>query len=153
MTNGRRSLSWTDRGRFEMTVSPTNKTTPTDLRRFGLQVGGLIALIFGFVIPFLRHRSVYPIPLAIGGVLILWAVAHPTSLKVVYRPWMAVALVLGRINTAVILTVFFFLVITPMGFLLRLLGKIPIEHTFDREAESYRKTSKALPPDRMERPY
>ena len=125
----------------------------TELRRFGLSVGAVIAIAFGLVLPLIRHGGVYPIPLAIGGGLILWAVVHPCSLRFVHRPWMALARVLARVNTAVILTVFFYLVITPMGLLLRLLGKGPTARIVEPETESYRKPSQQSPPQQMEKPY
>lgn len=46
--------------------------------------------------------------------------------------------VLGAINTRIILGTLFFLVITPTGLLMLLLGKDPMARRFDQEARSYR---------------
>jgi hypothetical protein len=48
---------------------------------------------------------------------------------------MAFAEVLGRVQTAIILAVVFFLVVTPLGIIMRLLRKSPIER--HRRADSY----------------
>ena len=47
----------------------------------------------------------------------------PKALKPVYIGWMSLALVLGLVVSTVLLTVFFFLVITPVGLVARLAGK------------------------------
>lgn len=50
----------------------------------------------------------------------------PAIWRPVLRIWMPLAHVLGRINTAVLLGAVFFLMIVPMGWLLRLVGHDPL---------------------------
>jgi hypothetical protein len=48
---------------------------------------------------------------------------YPKCLRVVYLGWMSLALVLGLVVSTVLLTLFFYVVITPMGLVARLAGK------------------------------
>lgn len=57
--------------------------------------------------------------------------------KLVYRGWMIFAKALGFVNTRILLTLFFYLVITPIGLLLRLFGKNPLNLRLDPEAKTY----------------
>jgi hypothetical protein len=67
------------------------------------------------------------------GLGFLWprALTHP------YRLWMAFALVLGAVVNALILSVVFYLLLTPIGLVMRLFGRDPMHRKFDRRATSY----------------
>jgi hypothetical protein len=111
------------------------KTSDRDLRKFGLVVGGVffaVGLLFLWRYP---HRTPYfawP-----GGALMVMGVVLPRALKWVYVAWMSVAFVLGFVMAHIILTLLFFLVITPMGLVARLTGKDFLSLKLDRTAKSY----------------
>jgi hypothetical protein len=111
------------------------KTGDRDLRKFGLLVGGVFAA-FG-VIALLRHKAHYPYSLWPGGALVLLGAIIPRALKYVYLAWMSVAFVLGFVISHLILGLFFFLVITPIGLVARLFGKDFLSLKLDRSAASY----------------
>lgn len=95
--------------------------SPKALRKFGITmavVAGLVTLWLYFVNPDYIIFS--------GGLTLLFALLAlvvPGSLKTFYLLWMALAFVLGFIMTRVILTVLFYLILTPTGLFLRLTGK------------------------------
>src|SRR6202043_1988035 len=93
------------------------KSGARDLRKFGLTVGGVFVLLG--VLLLVRHRSSYPFFLGAGAVLTAFAVIWPRALKYVYIAWMALAFTLGFVMSNVILTLFFFLFVTPIGLLAR----------------------------------
>lgn len=64
--------------------------------------------------------------IAIASVFLIAAAVAPSLLRPVYRGWMRVGEVLAWVNTRVILTLIFFLVVTPIGLLMRLFGRSPI---------------------------
>ena len=64
--------------------------------------------------------------LSIAGALLLGAAIAPSLLRPVYRGWMRLGEVLAWVNTRIILTLIFFLVVTPIGLLMRLFGRSPI---------------------------
>ncbi len=55
------------------------------------------------------------------------AVIAPAALSSVYRWWMGFAEVLGWINTRIILIAIFYLVVTPLGLVMRLIRRSPID--------------------------
>lgn len=111
------------------------KTGTKDLRKFGLLVGGVFAVL-GFVM-LLRGRSYFPWFLAPGGALLVLGLIIPRALKHIYIAWMSVAFALGFVVSHVILTLFFALVITSVGLLARLTGKDFLSLKLQREATSY----------------
>jgi Saxitoxin biosynthesis operon protein SxtJ len=111
------------------------KTGNRDLRKFGLMVGGafvLIGLLF-----LLRHKSSYPFFIGGGAILIIFGATWPRALKHIYIGWMALAFTLGFIMSNVILTLFFFLLVMPIGLLARLFGKDFLALRWDKQATSY----------------
>ena len=111
------------------------KTSDRDLRKFGLMVGGVFAVL-GLLFLW-RHKAHYPYFLWPGVVLVLFGAILPRALKWIYIAWMSVAFVLGFVMAHVILALLFFFVITPMGLVARLVGKDFLSLKLDRAAKSY----------------
>jgi hypothetical protein len=92
---------------------------------------GLLIWLVAWVIAFFAWRAagvVGPAAIAcalIGALFALGAVLAPARLRPSYSGWMFGALIMGYIMTRVILTLTFFLMITPIGTLLKLL-RIPL---------------------------
>jgi len=85
-------------------------------------VGGVFAILGGLLL--WRHRNaVAVVAFALGGPLLLLAAFFPAGLARPHRAWLAFARFLGRVNSAVFLFLTFFLVLTPLGFVLRLFGR------------------------------
>jgi len=111
------------------------KTDDCDLRKFGLMVGGVFAVL-GLLFLW-RHKAHYPYFLWPGAGLVLFGVLWPRTLKWIYIGWMSVAFVLGFVMAHVILTLFFFLLITPLGLVARWFGQDFLSLKLDRSARSY----------------
>src|SRR4029077_5576981 len=111
------------------------KTGVRDLRKFGLTVGGVFVLLG--ILLLLRHRASYPSFLGAGAVLTAFGVIWPRALKYVYIGWMALAFTLGFVMSNVILALFFFLFVTPIGLLARLFQKDFLARKWDKRAASY----------------
>jgi len=110
------------------------KSGPRELRNFGLLVGGVFCLL-GLVL-WARGRTHLPF-LVPGVLLVALGVLWPRSLKPVYLPWMVLAILLGFLISHLLLTIFFFVVITPIGLIARLSGKDFLRLKLDRKAVSY----------------
>ena len=76
-------------------------------------------------------------PLGIGVGLLLVALARPRVLAPLNRLWFRLGLLLQGLASPVILGLLFFATVTPIGILMRLVGKTPLRLGFDREATSY----------------
>src|SRR5262249_36923467 len=67
-----------------------------------------------------RGHALPPLVLAaLGTALVVPAVLAPRLLGPVERAWMRGAAVLGEVNSRILLGVFFYVVIAPVGFVLR----------------------------------
>lgn len=61
-----------------------------------------------------------------AGVWLAAAVVYPKGLAPLYRGWMVLGHALGWINTRAILGLVFFVIVTPIGLVMRLFGKDPL---------------------------
>jgi hypothetical protein len=123
------------------------------LREFGLVTGGIVAVLFGLFFPWLLDRPIPRWPWVIFGVLTVMGLAAPMALNPVYRTWMKFGLLMSKVMTPLIMSIAFFLTITPIGFLMRVMGKDYMARRLDSSAKSYRVPSKATPPKRLEKPF
>ena len=96
---------------------PTN-----ELRRFGVVVGGVF-LGIGLWPWVLYGTGPRFWALGVGTVLNVLGAVFPDALKPLHKGWMFIGHILGWINTRVILGLFFYTILTPMGMLARMLGK------------------------------
>lgn len=123
------------------------------LRRFGLMTGGIVAGLFGVFFPWLLERNwpIWPwlILLVLGGL----AAVAPNALKPVHKGWMTFGLLANRVTTPVILSIVFFVVISPMGLIRRAMGRDAMARTFDEQAKTYRVKSVRKPAKNCERPF
>ena len=111
------------------------KEKKKDLRQFGLTVGGVLLIIGAVLYYYEKSSAIYFI--VIGGLLFLSAIIYPKILKPLNKVWMGLAIVLGFVMSRLILTILFFLVLTPIGLLAKLFGKKFMDLKFDKSAESY----------------
>lgn len=105
-------------------------------RQFGVLVGGVFAALGGWWLARGKFQLAAPYFLALGGLLLLIGLVYPRALVVPNRMWMKLADALSFVMTRVILGLVFFLMITPIGLLRRMLGGDPL-HRRARRAESY----------------
>jgi hypothetical protein len=97
-----------------------------EARRFGVI---LTVLLLGFAsLSLWRQHDLRASLLAgaAGAALLLTFAAFPLWLRI-FRLWMKLAEVLSWLMTRVLLSVFFYLVLTPTGLAMRLLGKAPMD--------------------------
>ncbi len=122
------------------------------LREFGLVTGGIVAGLFGLFFPWLLERSLPLWPWIVFGVLGVWGLIAPLSLRPVYRGWMRFGLMLSKVTTPLIMGIVFFVVITPVALILKIVGNDPMARKFD-DSESYRVPTKKAPTENLEKPY
>ncbi len=113
-------MSWISDVRYELARLDVS---PAKLRIFGV-VTGTIFLVIAF---WLFYRKQLPLPaVAVGCVaafLIATGASVPQWLRGSYRAWMGLAFALGWVMSRVLLTLIFFLVLMPIGWIARLAGE------------------------------
>ena len=97
------------------------KTDKKDLRSFGVMIGIIFLLIAGFL--FYKEKESFQIFLYVAGAFIGFGLIIPIILKPIYIVWMTFAVVLGWFMTRFILSLLFYVIITPIGVVLRIFGK------------------------------
>lgn len=96
-----------------------DRLSNAELRKFGLTVGAAF-LVLGAISWWRGHELPPRIMWTVAGLLMVPGALAPALLRPVHRGWMALALVLGHVNTRIILTALFYLVFTPIGLIMRL---------------------------------
>ena len=129
-----------------------NEITIKQLRSFGLTVGGIFALI-GLWPVVVHNENARWWSLVVAVVLILPALVYPKSLFWIHKGWMAVGHLLGWINTRIILGFVFYIVVSPIGFVRRLLGKDPMGRQLRPDLDSYRVVRKPRPASHLTKQY
>ena len=130
--------------------------TKSDLRKFGLIMGAMIALIFGLLFPWIADKTfdTWPRwPFIVMAVFWVLALLLPESLRKVNELWLKVGNVLGWINSRIILGVMFYLLIFPIGLLLKLFGKDSMNRKLEKGADSYRIVTKIRDKNHLEKPF
>ncbi len=127
--------------------------TRVELRQFGLVMAGMFILFFGLLLPWLRDAA-WPLwPWYVAAVFALAGTLAPGALRPVHTLWMKVGHVLGWINTRVLLSVLYFVMVVPVGALLHVFGRDPMQRLFDKQAQTYRVSSQARAAQDLEKPF
>ena len=111
------------------------KSGKSDLRKFGITIGIILMIIAGLLL--WKEKESFQIFITIGAVLCILGIVLPVILKPIYMIWMIFATILGWIMTRMILSVLFYLVITPIGLISRLVGKQFLQLRWDKLKGSY----------------
>lgn len=123
------------------------------VRSFAFLTAGVLSGLFGAVFPWLFGYPWPAWPWITSFVLAFWGLLHPASMRPLYQGWMKAARLLGIVNSYVIFTAVFIVVITPVGIVMRLLGHDPLTRRTLPHESSYRKKSNARSHGHMEKPY
>jgi len=107
-----------------------------ELRKFALAMAVPLALIGSLLLWRDRPYSWYFF--LASGLFICPGLLVPVVLMPLHKVWMTFAIMMGWFMTRLILCVLFFLILTPIALLLRLLGKDLLDTSFDRNSsQSY----------------
>ena len=104
-------------------------------RGFGFVFAGFFALVA--IVRWWKEQGGAGWFAAAALAMLLIALIRPSLLAPFNRLWTKLALLLSRIMNPVIMGILFFLVVAPIGLLMRLTGKRPLALEFDPAAKSY----------------
>ena len=122
--------------------------TGKELRQFGLLIGAVFVVIGLWPMVF----RVGPLRLwatGVGGLLILCGSVRPSVLAPIHKGWMWVGHILGWINTRILLGIVFYGLVTPIGVLVRLMGKDTMKQAFSESSTTYRVVRSPRPHSHM----
>lgn len=107
----------------------------SELKKFGITIG--IVLLIIAAIMFYYNNNLYYYFAGGGLLLILLGFAAPIILLPLQKIWMILAVVLGFFMSRLILSILFYLVITPIGLIAKLFGKDFLDLKIDKSQKSY----------------
>jgi hypothetical protein len=110
-------------------------STKNDIHKFSNLVGGILIAIGLFLL--WKSAASYLIILCTGAALIIIGKIFPVILKPIYMTWMVFAVILGWIMTRVILTILFYLVVTPISLIAKLFRRKFLDLSFRTNADTY----------------
>lgn len=150
---GKPNSSWIDGEKIIMANHAIPELDVKGLQEFGLVTGAIIAALFGLFFPWLLEIGIPRWPFILGGVLAIWGLVHPLSLRPVYTNWMKLGLLLSKITTPIIMDIVFYLVVLPVGILMRTFSKDPMSRKLESQSQSYRVVHQIDSQQHFERPF
>ncbi len=132
------------------------KKIPADrraLRNFGLLMACVLLLAGGWL--WWQGAASWPWMTGASALLAVIGLAVPAILRPFYKAWMVLALILGWIMTRVILTLVYYLVLTPIALLGRAFGEqfLPLKTSTETKSYWVRRTGPARPKGDYERQF
>src|SRR5688572_30989316 len=106
-----------------------------ELKQFAVLWCGFFALIAAY---FAWQGSL--VVAATFAVLVLFGLVsyfRPNAIRFVYLLWMAIALPIGWTISHLVLLMLYYLIVPPIGLIMRLVGYDPLERSIDDTAKSY----------------
>ena len=107
------------------------------LREFGFLIGLTFPFLIGWILPLIGGHSFRTWTLFISIPSLILAFINPRLLLFPYRAWMKIGLILGWLNSRIILGLVFLIVLQPIALIMRILGHDPLR-TKNFARKSYR---------------
>jgi len=103
--------------------------------KFGLVMAGAWAVIGSILL--WRGARLWPYIYALAAFFLTSTLTYPRLLRPIETIWMKLAHLISLVTTRIILGVTFYLIITPMALIMRLIGRDPLAKKFDPKADTY----------------
>jgi len=113
------------------------QVTAKNIRSFAFIMAGAFFILSVLIFFFgnVRERAYWLFPISALFLVLLWRA--PASLNPIYKFWMLLSSILGWLMSRLLLTLVFFIVLTPIGLTMRLFGKDILKQKFDAQTKSY----------------
>ena len=105
------------------------------VRKFGFILSGIL-IVLG-LIAFLRGHEQYWVEWPLAVLILFLSFSAIRILTYIYRFWMLMAEGISWVLLRLILGVFYYLILSPVGFAMRLFGRDVLDEKIDRAASSY----------------
>ena len=97
------------------------------LREFGFLISLVFPIFIGCLLPKIRGHSFILWTLWVGILSLLLSIYKPRMLVFFYKFWMWTGLVLGKINSYLIMGIIFLIILQPIAIVMKLLGHKPLK--------------------------
>ena len=110
-----------------MTSSNSTEFTASEGRKFAFPVGTAFLLLSGLLL-WRDKETAFRVVAGLGGVLWVAGLLIPSRLGPVFRAWMGMAHAISKVTTPIFMGIVYFVVLTPTGLVMRLVGRNPVRH-------------------------
>lgn len=100
-------------------------------------IGFAVLFVLLGSISLFKKKTGWPYFYGVSAFFSFFAAFAPFALMPLYRLWVKFATVMAWINTKLLLAIVFYLVVTPTGRLMRLLGKDLLDEKIDKTTATY----------------
>jgi len=111
--------------------------TPKQLRLFALAQVAFFAIVSTIVFRYSRSEQAAATVMACSVVAAIVGVCFPRAIHFVYVAWMAALFPIAWIITHLLMATIFYWLLTPIGLIMKLIGRDPLQRKFDRSAATY----------------
>jgi hypothetical protein len=118
---------------IEINWNPSHK----ELRVFSVLIVPFFAIVAWILYDKTGSLTVAFTTFGIAAIVGIAGFFLPKQMRIVYVVWMAAVMPIGWVVSHLVLGFAFFLVITPIGLLMRLIGHDPLQREFDKDATTY----------------
>lgn len=127
--------------------------SPRTLRQFSLAAAVFAALVGYFAFARTGSWTTAVVIWAAGAVVAALGLARPPCVRGVYLCTSYIAAPIGIVVSLIILAIVYYIVVTPIGVVIRFLGRDPLQRGRDPAAETYWQQRKEMSPDRYFRQF
>lgn len=123
---------------------------PKELHNFGI-IALIATAVISLLLYLIKDISVQWILIisGVGFAIFLCSLISGKLTRMIYLGLTLVTLPIGWAVSFILLAIFYFLIITPLGLIFRLIGRDPLHRNFDQKAEGY--WLRRNPPNTIER--
>jgi hypothetical protein len=108
------------------------------VKKTGLTIG-VVLIVISFLLWWIGKYSFVYFS-AIGGIFVILSLIAIPILRPFHKFWMKLALGMGFVMSRVILTLLFYIILTPVGFIAKIFGKKFMPLGFDKNTDTYWET-------------
>ena len=132
---------------------PRINASQKEVKKFGILFAALCLGVAAYSV--YRGGHVWPWFLGCSLFFLVSGLFVYPLLRPIYIGWMTFAFALGWINTRIILGLFYYVILTPTGVIMRILGKDLLEEKLDRTVTTYwvKRERKPFEASQYERPF
>lgn len=111
-----------------------------ELRNFGFIMATFFGIVLGLLPVLIKKSELRSWTVLAAALFLIPSLLYPRALKWLYQLWMAIGMILGWIQTRIILSIIFYLIVSPIAVFMRLRGKDILNMKWDKSAKTYRNT-------------
>ncbi len=127
----------------------------SSLKSFAVTMAIAFPVVFSAILPWVFSTAMPVWPFAVSIAFSALYIAAPHLLYYPYVIWMVVASILGWLNTKLLLGIIFYLLITPIGLIMKVFGKLQYKHRVHAESNWIKRDDEARQKQktRLEEPF